>query len=678
MTSLCSGALAFWAKAKDNPRLTLIWRGLLFSIALWSFGRFGLGLATHREFGLVAVRFSYAASSWMGLLYVILCGMLVRKELPRWVVRVWGSLCGVLSVVAWTPLLVANVTPKLSFRFYDVPGGAVFQLFSAQYTLGIVAGLALLVYGVWRERGITRNRIRYVLLASVVGFVASWTTFPLVNDVQMYPFGVPLIALYPVLLTYGVVKHHVMDVNLAFRYATIWLAYIFLGLTVAVVPFTLLGVPVHKEWVLSAILAIACGPFLYRLAMPSITDLVDRLPWFRGRYLSRPAVVKALEGLYAVETLDQLPWAIVDRVKALVHARSCSVLIKDAGKPRFLVKAHYGLDPAQAVFLSLPYEGLLAKLLREDMTAIVAEYLPTGPQAIKSTETIRQELSFMHAAVVLPIMFRGDLHAVINIGDRDDDRPYNDVDIGHLNELARRSEHRLETLIAGMTHQQMTSMWAHDLVRPFSQKGSVHLIEMAADGAFGQVPPAVKAALELVSGDLGFVKFNLHQVLRPSDVVVFRILPTTLDVPYARIREKFKLEAVRHHINWTTDVPDVSVRVLCDSTIIEHRVLANLVENAFRHTPEGGAVTLGYSVENNVFLGFVRDTGPGIRKEDQDKLFQPGIQLNKAEGGTAGLGLASVKTVIESHRGRVWIESEWGKGASFFFSLPLDKKMHAA
>lgn len=135
------------------------------------------------------------------------------------------------------------------------------------------------------------------------------------------------------------------------------------------------------------------------------------------------------------------------------------------------------------------------------------------------------------------------------------------------------------------------------------------------------------------------------------------------------------MEARNCKIKWVVDVPDHSVRILCDSSIIENRVLANLVENAFRHTPRGGVVTLGFSLTTKEFNGFVRDTGPGIRKEDQGKLFQPGVQLNKTEGGLAGLGLASVKTVIETHRGRVWLESEWGEGSSFFFSLPLDKKL---
>lgn len=675
ITSLSSGALAVWAKAKDNPGLTRVWRALLLLIALWSLGRAGLGMATTHGFGLVAVRFSYAASSWMGLLYVILCGDLVKRELPRLVVWVWGGLCAFLSTAALTPLLIADVTEKLTFRFYDVPGGIVFHLFSAQYTVGIILGIGLLIFGMQKEHGVARNRMRYVFLASVLGFTASWTTFPLVNNVQMYPFGVPLIASYPVLLTYGVVKHHVMDVNLAFRYGTTWVAYVFMGIVLSIGPFVLFGANPTPEWLVSSLLAVGGGPFLFHFTMPAITSLVDRLPWFSGRYLSRHAVQEVLAPLQAVDTLDQLPWAIVERVRSLVPARSCNVLLKDAGKPRFLIKGHFGLDPGQAIFLSVPSDSPLVHHLTNEGTACVAEYLGNGTNGPGPNDAVLKEMKLIEAAVTLPIFFRGELHAIVNIAERIDGRSYNDLDIGHLNELARRSEHRMETLVAGLTHQQLTSMWAHDLVKPFGPKGSMHIVGLAIEGTFGMIPPKLKQALETVLEDVEFVRTNLHQVMKPNEMNMFQIASCVIAAPYESIRRKFTVAAAEQGLNWVVDEPPDSVKVLCDRAIIEHRVLANLVENAFRHTPKGGTVTLGYSLEDKEFIGFVQDTGAGIREEDIPKLFQLGVQLHENQRGLAGLGLASVRSVIESHRGRIWVESKWGTGTRFYFSLRLDNKL---
>jgi signal transduction histidine kinase len=110
---------------------------------------------------------------------------------------------------------------------------------------------------------------------------------------------------------------------------------------------------------------------------------------------------------------------------------------------------------------------------------------------------------------------------------------------------------------------------------------------------------------------------------------------------------------------------------MCDEGMIEHRVLGNLVENALRHTPAGGRVEVGWRVEGKKFVGFVKDTGFGMRPEDLGKVWDAGVQLDDKNKGAAGLGLFSVKTVVEGHKGKVRVESEPGKGACFYFDLPL-------
>ncbi len=99
-------------------------------------------------------------------------------------------------------------------------------------------------------------------------------------------------------------------------------------------------------------------------------------------------------------------------------------------------------------------------------------------------------------------------------------------------------------------------------------------------------------------------------------------------------------------------------------------MLANLVENAIRHTPPTGTVRLGYSWDTLTFTGHVTNDGPGIKLEDLGRLFEPGTQLDPTNKGLAGLGLASVRCVVESHGGTVWAESTPGQKTTFSFSIP--------
>jgi len=104
------------------------------------------------------------------------------------------------------------------------------------------------------------------------------------------------------------------------------------------------------------------------------------------------------------------------------------------------------------------------------------------------------------------------------------------------------------------------------------------------------------------------------------------------------------------------------------------QVLLNLLSNASKFTPESGKLKVEAVRENNWCRVSVVDNGIGIKKDDQERIFEQFSQLDsnlaKEEGGT-GLGLAIVKQIIEKHGGRIWVESEYGNGSRFTFTLPL-------
>lgn len=101
-------------------------------------------------------------------------------------------------------------------------------------------------------------------------------------------------------------------------------------------------------------------------------------------------------------------------------------------------------------------------------------------------------------------------------------------------------------------------------------------------------------------------------------------------------------------------------------------VITNLFDNAVKYTPEG-KVTLGINGDANVVQCYVRDTGPGIPAADVPHLFQKFYRVDNSAtrtiGGT-GLGLFICRKIIELYNGRIWVESDLGKGSSFYINLP--------
>ena len=122
-----------------------------------------------------------------------------------------------------------------------------------------------------------------------------------------------------------------------------------------------------------------------------------------------------------------------------------------------------------------------------------------------------------------------------------------------------------------------------------------------------------------------------------------------------------------------TEVPDDLPELLCDRTRIREVVL-NLLSNAGRYTDQGEVRVRAWQ-EGGDIIASVTDTGPGIAKEAQERLFQPFQQLAEASdrrrGGT-GLGLSISASFVELHGGRMWVQSEPGQGATFCFRLPID------
>ncbi len=112
---------------------------------------------------------------------------------------------------------------------------------------------------------------------------------------------------------------------------------------------------------------------------------------------------------------------------------------------------------------------------------------------------------------------------------------------------------------------------------------------------------------------------------------------------------------------------------MCDRQLIR-RVMTNLLANAIKHTPFGGTITLGVrSRENNTVEVCVTDTGSGIAPEFHQRIFEKFGQIEQDSGqrhGT-GLGLTFCKIAVEAHDGHIWVESQMGRGSSFFFTISV-------
>lgn len=126
-------------------------------------------------------------------------------------------------------------------------------------------------------------------------------------------------------------------------------------------------------------------------------------------------------------------------------------------------------------------------------------------------------------------------------------------------------------------------------------------------------------------------------------------------------------------------IPDELPLVLADSELVGI-VLWQVLSNAIRYTPPGSALALRARTLDDAVIISVEDRGPGISKEEQshifDKFYRSKQHRNSIPG--TGMGLAIAQEIVRAHGGKIWVESELGKGAVFSFILPVAGKGVAA
>ncbi len=228
--------------------------------------------------------------------------------------------------------------------------------------------------------------------------------------------------------------------------------------------------------------------------------------------------------------------------------------------------------------------------------------------------------------------------------------------------------------VASQHKSQFLANMSHELRTPLN--AILGYSELMADGAYGEPSEKMlgvlkrlesngKHLLGLINDVLDLSKIEAGQlVLELSDYSVQDIAQTvrsTLEPLAADKKLAFKVEMAAELPPGHGDGRRLT------------QVLINLVGNAIKFT-DAGEVAIKAEANNGSFHVSVRDTGPGISAADQARLFQEFQQADNAitrkKGGT-GLGLAISKRIIEMHGGKIWVESQVGKGSTFSFTLPV-------
>lgn len=225
---------------------------------------------------------------------------------------------------------------------------------------------------------------------------------------------------------------------------------------------------------------------------------------------------------------------------------------------------------------------------------------------------------------------------------------------------------------------EFVSMVSHELRTPLTSLTG--FIELVLDGAGGEVNPSMERLLNKAHSNglrLSRLVADLLDISRlEAGNLNLEISEVSLQGLLAELTESMAPQFDEKELDLKVKIPGKLRAVWADRERCA-QVFSNLLSNAVRYTPAGGKVTvIGKLVRDQVEIT-VRDTGEGIRPENQARIFDKFVRISdsgKRPAGSTGLGLAITKTLVETQGGSIRLESEYGKGSAFTVVLPVAER----
>lgn len=237
-------------------------------------------------------------------------------------------------------------------------------------------------------------------------------------------------------------------------------------------------------------------------------------------------------------------------------------------------------------------------------------------------------------------------------------------------EEAERSNHVKSAFLASMSHELRTPLNSVLNFSKFVARGVMGPVNEKQQDALNKVINSGKHLLNLINDvlDMSKIESGSLTLFVEDNIDVRQMMDTAISTAESLLHE-------RDAVQLKTEIPD-SLPILTGDRKRMLQVVLNVVSNACKFT-EKGSVTLSANLTASAIRITVTDTGMGIAPEDHAAVFKPFQQTESGlrQGGGTGLGMPISKSLVEAHGGRLWFESEAGKGTTFYIEFPLKSSL---
>lgn len=230
----------------------------------------------------------------------------------------------------------------------------------------------------------------------------------------------------------------------------------------------------------------------------------------------------------------------------------------------------------------------------------------------------------------------------------------------------KRADEEKSAFVANVSHELRSPM---AIIR--------ESLEIIMDGSMGAVSARQKEFLECGQRNVNRLLRLVNDLLELSRIEAGKLQIKKEEVDIKELADEavktYEMEISKKQLLFKKEIEENMGSVWADKDKLTE-VIINLLNNAIKYTPEKGSITMGLKGTDEEVRFEISDTGPGISEDSYEKVFNKFERITTEKREGTGLGLPIAKDIVELHNGKIWVESEVGRGSKFTFVLPRNLK----
>ena len=381
--------------------------------------------------------------------------------------------------------------------------------------------------------------------------------------------------------------------------------------------------------------SIAAGNFSRKIRVSSYDEIKDLADSFN--FMAKQIRSRMEEVVTSKSRLEAVLLSMFEGVMVVDSQQNLILMNKSLQKTLLIEKVPLGRKPLEII-------------RNIEINRLIEETLNSGGEVISREISLfvpEEKILLVHGTAVL-----------------DEGRNEGAVFVFHDISELRRLEKVRKDFVANVSHELRTPVSS---IKGYSET----LLEGAMEDKENS-----RDFLKIILSDANRLAVLINDLLELSRIesgkMMLDLTPCRIDTVLKPVINGMKKQAENKSVRIINEVPDTLPAVLADEDKIA-QILLNLIDNAIKYNRPGGSVRISAEEEKESVKITVSDTGIGIPEEDLGRIFERFYRVDKARsrdmGGT-GLGLSIVKHIVQTHGGRIAVDSEPGKGSSFSFFLP--------